>query len=136
MFGFVVARNRYDRQVMRREFGWVRNDPRGAALADFTCAIRCPVPEAEKTGIGPCPPPALLYVAGPGTTIRSAARLTHLHVDHPQLSGFWLGVKESCSRFAMKRRTMPTMSGLGSCSCQPAYRKKPADRAVGTASQK
>jgi hypothetical protein len=136
MSGFVVARDRYDRQVMRREFGWARNDPRRAALADFTCAIMCPAPEAEKTGIGPCPSPALLDVAGSGTTIRSAAGLTHLHVDHPQLSGFRLDVKESCSRFAMKRRTMPTMSGLGSCSWQPAYRKKPADIAVGTASQK
>jgi hypothetical protein len=136
MSGFVGARDRYDRQVMRREFGWARNDPRRAALADFTCAIMCLVPEAEKTGIGPCPSPALLDVAGSGTTIRSGGGLTHLHVDHPQLSGFRLDVKESCSRFAMKRRTMPTMSGLGSCSWQPAYRKKPADIAVGTASQK
>jgi exopolysaccharide biosynthesis polyprenyl glycosylphosphotransferase len=43
--------------------------------------------ELEKTGTDLCVAPALLDVAGPRTTIRSAAGLTLLHVDHPQLSG-------------------------------------------------
>lgn len=116
MSDFVVACDRYGRQVVRREFGWARHDPRRAALADLTCAIRCPARESEKTGTGPCPSLALLDVAGPGTTIRSAAGLTLLHVDHPQLFGFRLDVKESCSSSAMRRRTMPITSGRDSCS--------------------
>jgi exopolysaccharide biosynthesis polyprenyl glycosylphosphotransferase len=43
--------------------------------------------ELEKTGTDLCVAPALLDVAGPRTTIRAAAGLTLLHVDHPQLSG-------------------------------------------------
>jgi exopolysaccharide biosynthesis polyprenyl glycosylphosphotransferase len=43
--------------------------------------------ELEKTGTDLCVAPALLDVAGPRTTIRPAAGLTLLHVDHPQLSG-------------------------------------------------
>jgi hypothetical protein len=133
MSGFVVARDRYGGQVIRREFGWAGKNPRRAAQADFTCAVRCLALEAAKAGIGPGPSPALLDVAGPRTTtIRSAAGLTHLHAHHPQRSGFHLDVKDSCSRLAMRRRTMSAMSGLGSCSSQLAYRKKP----VGTTSQK
>jgi exopolysaccharide biosynthesis polyprenyl glycosylphosphotransferase len=41
----------------------------------------------EKTATGLCVAPALLDVAGPRTTIRPAAGLTLLHVDHPALSG-------------------------------------------------
>ena len=43
--------------------------------------------ELEKTGTDLYVAPALLDVAGPRTTIRPAAGLTLLHVDHPQLSG-------------------------------------------------
>ena len=43
--------------------------------------------ELEKTGTDLCVAPALLDVAGPRTTIRPAAGLTLLHVDHPQLDG-------------------------------------------------
>jgi exopolysaccharide biosynthesis polyprenyl glycosylphosphotransferase len=43
--------------------------------------------ELEKTGTDLYVAPALLDVAGPRTTIRAAAGLTLLHVDHPQLSG-------------------------------------------------
>jgi len=43
--------------------------------------------ELEKTGTDLCVAPALLDVAGPRTTVRPAAGLTLLHVDHPQLSG-------------------------------------------------
>jgi exopolysaccharide biosynthesis polyprenyl glycosylphosphotransferase len=43
--------------------------------------------ELEKTGTDLCVAPALLDVAGPRTTVRAAAGLTLLHVDHPQLSG-------------------------------------------------
>ena len=43
--------------------------------------------ELEKTGTDLCVAPALLDVAGPRTTVRPAAGLTLLHVEHPQLSG-------------------------------------------------
>ena len=43
--------------------------------------------ELEKTGTDLYVAPALLDVAGPRTTVRPAAGITLLHVDHPQLSG-------------------------------------------------
>jgi exopolysaccharide biosynthesis polyprenyl glycosylphosphotransferase len=43
--------------------------------------------ELEKTGTDLCVAPSLLDVAGPRTTVRPAAGLTLLHVDHPQISG-------------------------------------------------
>ena len=39
MSGFAVARERYDRQAVRRVSGWARDYLRRAALADFGCAI-------------------------------------------------------------------------------------------------
>jgi exopolysaccharide biosynthesis polyprenyl glycosylphosphotransferase len=39
MSGFAVARDRYDRQVIRRTSGWARDYLRKAALIDFGCAI-------------------------------------------------------------------------------------------------
>jgi exopolysaccharide biosynthesis polyprenyl glycosylphosphotransferase len=45
-----------------------------------------------------CVSPALLDVAGPRTTIRPTAGLTLLHVDHPQLSGLRLVVKDLFDR--------------------------------------
>lgn len=56
--------------------------------------------ELEKTGTDLCVAPALLDVAGPRTTIRPTAGLTLLHVDHPQLSGPRLVMKEVFDRFA------------------------------------
>jgi exopolysaccharide biosynthesis polyprenyl glycosylphosphotransferase len=56
--------------------------------------------ELEKTGTDLCVAPALLDVAGPRTTIRAAAGLTLLHVDHPQLSGPRQVVKELFDRVA------------------------------------
>jgi exopolysaccharide biosynthesis polyprenyl glycosylphosphotransferase len=56
--------------------------------------------ELEKTGTDLCVAPALLDVAGPRTTIRQTAGLTLLHVDHPQLSGPRLVMKEVFDRFA------------------------------------
>ena len=50
--------------------------------------------ELEKTGTDLCVSPALLDVAGPRTTIRPTAGLTLLHVDHPQLTGIRLVIKE------------------------------------------
>lgn len=44
--------------------------------------------ELEKTGTDLCVAPALVDVAGPRTTIRPAAGLTLVHVDHPELDGF------------------------------------------------
>jgi exopolysaccharide biosynthesis polyprenyl glycosylphosphotransferase len=54
--------------------------------------------ELEKTGTDLCVSPALLDVAGPRTTIRPTAGLTLLHVDHPQLSGIRLVVKDLFDR--------------------------------------
>ena len=54
--------------------------------------------ELEKTGTDLCVAPALLDVAGPRTTIRPTAGLTLLHVDHPQLTGPRLVVKEIFDR--------------------------------------
>jgi len=56
--------------------------------------------ELEKTGTDLCVSPALLDVAGPRTTIRPAAGLTLLHVDHPQLAGFRLVLKGLFDRAA------------------------------------
>jgi exopolysaccharide biosynthesis polyprenyl glycosylphosphotransferase len=54
--------------------------------------------ELEKTGTDLCVSPALLDVAGPRTTIRTTAGLTLLHVDHPQLSGLPLLLKDLFDR--------------------------------------
>jgi exopolysaccharide biosynthesis polyprenyl glycosylphosphotransferase len=54
--------------------------------------------ELEKTGTDLCVSPALLDVAGPRTTIRPTAGLTLLHVDHPQISGFRLVIKDLFDR--------------------------------------
>jgi exopolysaccharide biosynthesis polyprenyl glycosylphosphotransferase len=54
--------------------------------------------ELEKTGTDLCLSPALLDVAGPRTTVRPTAGLTLLHVDHPQLSGFRLVIKDLFDR--------------------------------------
>jgi exopolysaccharide biosynthesis polyprenyl glycosylphosphotransferase len=56
--------------------------------------------ELEKTGTDLCVSPALLDVAGPRTTIRPTAGLTLLHVDHPQLTGLRLVIKDLFDRFA------------------------------------
>jgi exopolysaccharide biosynthesis polyprenyl glycosylphosphotransferase len=56
--------------------------------------------ELEKTGTDLCVAPALLDVAGPRTTIRPTAGLTLLHVDHPQLGGIRLVLKELFDRCA------------------------------------
>jgi exopolysaccharide biosynthesis polyprenyl glycosylphosphotransferase len=56
--------------------------------------------ELEKTGTDLCVAPALLDVAGPRTTIRPTAGLTLLHVDHPQLAGFRLILKDLFDRCA------------------------------------
>jgi exopolysaccharide biosynthesis polyprenyl glycosylphosphotransferase len=56
--------------------------------------------ELEKTGTDLCVSPALLDVAGPRTTIRPTAGLTLLHVDHPQLDGARLVVKDLFDRCA------------------------------------
>ena len=54
--------------------------------------------ELEKTGTDLCVSPALLDVAGPRTTIRPTAGLTLLHVDHPQLSGLRVALKDLFDR--------------------------------------
>jgi exopolysaccharide biosynthesis polyprenyl glycosylphosphotransferase len=54
--------------------------------------------DLEKTGTDLCVSPALLDVAGPRTTIRPTAGLTLLHVDHPQLGGMRLVIKDLFDR--------------------------------------
>jgi exopolysaccharide biosynthesis polyprenyl glycosylphosphotransferase len=56
--------------------------------------------ELEKTGTDLCVSPALIDVAGPRTTIRPTAGLTLLHVDHPQLDGARVVVKDLFDRCA------------------------------------
>jgi len=65
--------------------------------ADTVAVLACPEMNAarvrrlawdlEKTGTDLCLAPALLDVAGPRTTVRAAAGLPLLYVDHPDLSG-------------------------------------------------
>jgi exopolysaccharide biosynthesis polyprenyl glycosylphosphotransferase len=76
--------------------------------ADMVAVLGCPEMdglrlrslawELEKTGTDLCLSPALLDVAGPRTTIRPTAGLTLLHVDHPQLSGFRVVIKDLFDR--------------------------------------
>ena len=76
--------------------------------ADTVAVLACPEMDGiklrtlawdlEKTGTDLCLSPALLDVAGPRTTIRPTAGLTLLHVDHPQLSGLRLLLKDLFDR--------------------------------------
>jgi exopolysaccharide biosynthesis polyprenyl glycosylphosphotransferase len=78
--------------------------------ADTVAVLTCPEMDAirlrglawelEKTGTGLCLSPALLDVAGPRTTVRPTAGLTLLHVDHPQLGGLRLLLKDMFDRCA------------------------------------
>jgi len=56
--------------------------------------------ELEKTDTELCLAPALLDVAGPRTSIRSAAGLPLLYVDHPDLTGARQAVKSLFDRLA------------------------------------
>jgi len=72
--------------------------------------------ELEKTGTDLCLSPALLDVAGPRTTIRPTAGLTLLHVDHPQLSGWRVALKDlfdRCVAAAALLLLLPLMILLG-----------------------
>jgi len=78
--------------------------------ADTVAVLACPEMDGirlrtlawalEKTGTDLCVSPALLDVAGPRTTIRPTAGLTLLHVDHPQLAGTGLLIKDLFDRCA------------------------------------
>ena len=65
----------------------------GARLRDLAWKL-------EKTGTDLCVAPALLDVAGPRTTIRPAAGLPLLHLDHPELSGARRLIKSGFDRTA------------------------------------
>src|SRR5437868_11585732 len=54
--------------------------------------------ELEKTDTDLCLAPALLDVAGPRTSIRSAAGLPLLYMDHPDLTGIRQAVKNLFDR--------------------------------------
>jgi exopolysaccharide biosynthesis polyprenyl glycosylphosphotransferase len=72
--------------------------------------------ELEKTGTDLCLSPALLDVAGPRTTIRATAGLTLLHVDHPQLTGMRLLLKDlfdRCAAAAVLILLAPLMVAMG-----------------------
>jgi exopolysaccharide biosynthesis polyprenyl glycosylphosphotransferase len=72
--------------------------------------------ELEKTGTDLCVSPALLDVAGPRTTIRPTAGLTLLHVDHPQLTGIGLILKDlfdRCAAAAALFVLFPLMAVIG-----------------------
>jgi exopolysaccharide biosynthesis polyprenyl glycosylphosphotransferase len=56
--------------------------------------------ELEKTDTDLCLAPALLDVAGPRTSIRSAAGLPLLYMDHPDLTGARQAVKSLFDRLA------------------------------------
>src|SRR5690348_13223587 len=71
--------------------------------------------ELEKTGTDLCVSPALIDVAGPRTTVRPTAGLTLLHVDHPQLAGFRLVLKDlfdRCAAAAALVMLAPVMAAL------------------------
>jgi exopolysaccharide biosynthesis polyprenyl glycosylphosphotransferase len=71
--------------------------------------------ELEKTDTDLCVSPALLDVAGPRTTIRPTAGLTLLHVDHPQLDGIRLVIKDLFDRAAAAAALVmlsPLMAGV------------------------
>jgi exopolysaccharide biosynthesis polyprenyl glycosylphosphotransferase len=97
-----------------------------ALEADTVAVLACPeldgirlrslAWELEKTGTDLCVSPALLDVAGPRTTVRPTAGLTLLHVDHPQLSGLRLVVKDlfdRCIAAAALILLFPLMAVLG-----------------------
>jgi exopolysaccharide biosynthesis polyprenyl glycosylphosphotransferase len=97
-----------------------------ASGADTVAVLSCPEMdgirlrslawELEKTGTDLCVSPALLDVAGPRTTIRPVAGLTLLHVDHPQLSGMRLLLKDLFDRCAAAAGLIllsPFMAALG-----------------------
>ncbi|MGH3272984.1 MAG: sugar transferase [Streptosporangiaceae bacterium] len=65
----------------------------GVMLRDLAWAL-------EKTGTELCVAPALLDVAGPRTTIRPAAGLPLLHMDHPEFSGVRRVIKAAFDRAA------------------------------------
>jgi exopolysaccharide biosynthesis polyprenyl glycosylphosphotransferase len=94
--------------------------------ADTVAVLACPEMDGvrlrslawdlEKTGTDLCLSPALLDVAGPRTTIRPTAGLTLLHVDHPQLSGFRMVIKDlfdRCVAAAALLLLLPLMVLLG-----------------------
>ena len=97
-----------------------------AFAADTVAVLACPEMdgiklrslawELERTGTDLCVAPALLDVAGPRTTIRPTAGLTLLHVDHPQLGGIRLALKElfdRCAAAAALITLAPLLAVLG-----------------------
>jgi len=71
--------------------------------------------ELEKTGTDLCLSPALMDVAGPRTKVRPTAGLTLLHVDHPQLGGIRLLLKDlfdRCAAAAALVMLSPLMTAL------------------------
>ena len=79
-----------------------------AFAADTVAVLACPEMngvklrelawELEKTGTDLCVSPALLDVAGPQATVRPTVGMTLLHVDHPQLDGVRLVIKDLFDR--------------------------------------
>jgi exopolysaccharide biosynthesis polyprenyl glycosylphosphotransferase len=90
--------------------------------ADTVAVLACPEIDGtklreiawklEKTGTDFCVAPALVDVAGPRTTIRPAAGLTLVHVDHPELDGVRRMLKALFDR---------TMAGAGLLLLAPMF---------------
>ncbi|WP_184545124.1 sugar transferase [Streptosporangium becharense] len=81
----------------------------GQAAADTVAVLACPELDGvalrrlawrlEKTDTDLIVAPALMEVAGPRITIRPAAGLPLLHVDHPEISGLRQAIKNLFDRF-------------------------------------
>lgn len=113
MSGIAAARDRYDPPTAQRVSGWERNYLRGAALANLGCAIIGVFVAAQLrfgdavTGTRialslalPVLSPALLYVACRRTSISPTTGPTLLHVDHLQIAGLRLVLKDLIDRCA------------------------------------
>jgi hypothetical protein len=101
MSGITAARDRYDPPTAQRVSGWERNYLRRAALANLGCAIN----DVTGTHIAlspalPVPSPGSLDVTSRRTTISPTAGPALLHVDHRQIAGLRLVLKDLIDRCA------------------------------------
>ena len=101
----------------------------GARLRDLAWKL-------EKTGTDLCVAPALLDVAGPRTTIRPAAGLPLLHLDHPELSGARRLIKSGFDRTAAAVRPgHPAAADGRHRAGHPAVRPRPGPVPAGPGRQ-
>ena len=133
MSGFVVARRRYDSQIARRVSGWERYYLRRAAPADIACAIRSLARAQSCSGsatIPASPQPGARPGRRPRDELPQLSKV--LPGDMPPVEPLpalpdeaakYVGhIRAGADQWAVRR------SGV--------YAQMPADRAVGTASQR